>query len=139
MSWREPEYKIADENGNTITRIHVRDDIGKSGKPYEYYVVKDDGKYRQRMWARKCWEHHYGEPPPDDCIVAHVDGDNLNHAKDNLQLVARRGGRYPNKTIIVQCTHCGKKIRRTPSRVKGTHNFCNRQCRALYETENKNG
>ena len=56
----------------------------------------------------------------------------FNAAKKAQKFCSKRCIRHEGKSVFLNCDHCGKSLRRTPSTTYD-HNFCNRECyKAFY-------
>ena len=74
--------RMVNKGGNKTTK--------KSPNSNGYYIIMIEGK--RYFEHRLVWLYHYGEFPPSDLVIDHIDNNKMNNRIDNLQLL----GRYEN-------------------------------------------
>ncbi|WP_378186862.1 HNH endonuclease signature motif containing protein [Aquimarina sp. W85] len=81
-----PHNINVDGNGAIVTRKDT------SGRMYKYIRIS---KAKWQLYQRVLWEQHKG-PIPEKHIIVFKDGDTLNVALDNLELISKTENMYRN-------------------------------------------
>lgn len=106
----------------------------------QIYVRLPDGSYQleSRYVGNQLALKELGRELTDDEIVLHVDGNSTNNDPSNLVIRPRRGFRYPDKNVELECEQCGKLFFRNRGRVKeGAQTFCSQECYQEYRSNNR--
>jgi hypothetical protein len=124
----------------------------RNGGKASFYYRTNQQPYKYQLLHRLVWEDAHG-PIPDGYVVHHRDGDSLNNAVDNLELLPRgehighhkkgRPAAYADPDVPskrskamwakrqprdVECVACGTIFQSTGMRAM----FCTRPCRRRY-------
>lgn len=122
-----------------------------SGTIYGPYVRSSDGrkivdviingKKTTKLYARFLYEQHHDVEIPKHLTIDHIDGDPLNDAIENLQVMGRLENskkyhaEHPPEMVEVICPTCNNSVQKLARQVRhnqGRQNkagpFCSRQC-----------
>jgi len=112
----------------------------KSGTSPRLFVIRIDehGNRETTSYARHLMEEHLGRELDPDETVDHIDGDPMNDALDNLQLMSMGDNirkSHPEQEVSTHiCPWCGTTFDKAASRVRGNRKqgkagpFCSKSC-----------
>lgn len=63
-----------------------------------YYIIMIEGK--RYFEHRLVWLYHYGEFPPNNLVIDHIDRNRMNNKIENLRLLSRYENMTRHKNIL---------------------------------------
>lgn len=118
--------------------------LNKKDNRLRCVLVSPDGDKKTISYPKYIMEIHLGRYLDADETIDHIDGNPLNNAIENLQVLNRRehcyNDVYRNADIEVTCKMCSKKFTIGGSTISGRNRsdkhqsgyFCSRQCTGRY-------
>ena len=112
---------------------------------YRACTVKEDGVKRTALEHREVMESALGRPLAPSEIVHHKDGNKLNNAPDNLELMSvsdhtSHHHATGDELVVIICARCGTAATKKARNVRGNKKkgkagpFCGRSCAGKFST-----